>query len=108
MPSLVVQWLRLRALNAEGMGSIPGWGTKNPHAMRPKSENLFFRLSQVALAGKNSPARAGEIRDVGLISGFERSPEGGNGNPLQYYCLEHSIEKPGRLQSMGSPRVRHD
>ena len=30
--SLVVQWLRLRALNAGGTGSIPGWGTKIPHA----------------------------------------------------------------------------
>ena len=29
--SLVVEWLRLRASNAEGMGSIPGQGTKIPH-----------------------------------------------------------------------------
>ena len=31
--SLVVQWLRLHAVNAEGVGSIPGQGTKIPHAM---------------------------------------------------------------------------
>ena len=31
--SLVVQWLRLSASNARGMGSIPGQGTKIPHAM---------------------------------------------------------------------------
>ena len=30
--SLVVQWLRLHALNAGGPGSIPGQGTKIPHA----------------------------------------------------------------------------
>ena len=30
--SLVVQWLRLRGSNAGGVGSIPGWGTKIPHA----------------------------------------------------------------------------
>ena len=30
--SLMVQWLQLRAPNAGGMGSIPGWGTKIPHA----------------------------------------------------------------------------
>ena len=30
--SLVVQWLRLHTSNAEGVGSIPGWGTKIPHA----------------------------------------------------------------------------
>ena len=30
--SLVVQWLRLHILNAGATGSIPGWGTKVPHA----------------------------------------------------------------------------
>ena len=37
---------------------------------------------------KNLPA---EARDAGSISGSGRSPEGGNGNPLQYSCLENSI-----------------
>ena len=33
----------------------------------------------------------------------------GNGNPLQYSCLENPwTEEPGRLQSMGSRRVGHD
>ena len=31
--SLVVWWLRLCASSARGAGSIPGWGTKIPHAM---------------------------------------------------------------------------
>ena len=35
------------------------------------------------------------------ISGSGRSPGGGNGNPLQYSCLEHPREEPGGLQSMG-------
>ena len=30
---MAVQWLRLRAFTAEGLGSIPGWGTKIPQAM---------------------------------------------------------------------------
>ena len=30
--SLAVQWLRLYTPNAQGMGSIPGWGTRVPHA----------------------------------------------------------------------------
>ena len=35
--------------------------------------------------------------------------EGGNGNPVQYSCLENSMDgEPGGLQSMGSQRVRHD
>ena len=34
---------------------------------------------------------------------------GGNGNLLQYSCLENAIDgEPGRLQSMGSPRVGHN
>ena len=34
---------------------------------------------------KNSPANAGNIRDVGLITGSERSPGGRHSNPLQYF-----------------------
>jgi len=40
----------------------------------------------VVLVVKNLPANAGDVRDVGLIPGLERSPEEGNGNPLQYSC----------------------
>ena len=36
------------------------------------------------------PAIAG---DVGLIPGSERSPGEGNGNPLQYYCLENPMDR---------------
>ena len=32
----------------------------------------------------------------------------GNGNPLQYYCLENPMDRGARLQSMGSKRVGHD
>ena len=42
---------------------------------------------------KNLPANAGDIRDVGLITGSGRSPEGGNGNPLQYSCLKISMDR---------------
>ena len=38
---------------------------------------------------KNWSANTGDVRDVGLISGLGRSPEGGHGNPLQYSCLEN-------------------
>ena len=42
---------------------------------------------------KNSPAKAGDIRDVGLIPGSERSPGEGNGTPLQYSCLESPMDR---------------
>ena len=38
---------------------------------------------------KNPPANAG---DLDLISGSRRSPGEGNGNPLQYYCLENPMD----------------
>ena len=41
---------------------------------------------------KNLPANAGDARDIGLIPGLRRSPEVGNGKPLQYSCLENSVE----------------
>jgi len=34
--------------------------------------------------------------------------EEGNGNPLQYSCLETPMEDPGMLRSMGSQRIGHD
>ena len=51
------------------------------------------RASQGALAVKNPPADAGDIRDVGLIPGSGRSPGGGHGNPLQYSCLENPMDR---------------
>ena len=42
---------------------------------------------------KNPPASAGDARDAGLIPGLGRSPRGGNGNPLQYSCLENPTDR---------------
>ena len=65
--------------------------------------------SQVVLALKNLPANAGDIRDVGLIPGSERSPGGWHGNPFQNSCLENPMEEePDGLQSIGSHRIGHD
>ena len=49
--------------------------------------------SQVALVVKNLPASAGDTRDTGSIPGSGRSPERGNGNPLQYSCLENPMDR---------------
>ena len=48
----------------------------------------LIRASQVVLVIKNLPANSEVIRDAGLISGPGRSPGEGNGNSLQYSCLE--------------------
>ena len=52
--------------------------------------------SQVALLVKNLPATAGNIKDMNSIPGSERSPGRGHGNPLQYSCLENSMDRGAR------------
>ena len=42
---------------------------------------------------KNPSANAGDIKDTGLIPGLGRSSGGGPGNPLQYFCLENSMDR---------------
>ena len=50
------------------------------------------KTSQVVLVVKNTPANAGDIKDAGSITGLRRSPGEGHSNPLQYSCLENSID----------------
>ena len=61
--------------------------------------------SKVVLAVKNLPANAGDIRDTGLIPGSERT----HTSILAWRILcPEEPGGPGRLQSMGSQRVKHD
>ena len=61
-----------------------------------KSSFMTPRASQVVLVVKNLPANAGDVRDVSLIPGSERSPGGGNGNPLQYSGLGNHMGRGTR------------
>ena len=54
----------------------------------------------MALLVENLPATAGEVRDAVLIPGSGRSPGGGHGNPLQYFCLENPMEKRACLATV--------
>ena len=45
------------------------------------------------LSIKETACSAGVTDDVGSIPGLGRSPGGGNGNPLQYSCLENSTDR---------------
>ena len=103
-----------------GTGSVQDWGTKVPQTTRskknhvsytgwedgkgegaswklsagPSPENGFYHCwvplgaSLIAQTVKNSPANA---RDLGSIPGSGRFPGKGNGNPVQYSCLENSM-----------------
>ena len=58
---------------------------------------------------KNLSASAGKARDASLIHGSGRCPGGGNGNLLQFLPEKMpQTGEPGKLQSMGLQRVRHD
>ena len=81
-----------------------GWGRCFLHPYLP-----FSGASQMALVVKNPSASAGDIRDSGLIPRWRISPGGGHGNPLSILAWRiPRTEEPGRLQSMGLQRVRHN
>ena len=57
---------------------------------------------------KNLPANPGDASDMVWIPESGRYPGVENGNPLQFLAWKIPwVEEPGRLQSMGSQRVRH-
>ena len=79
---------------------------KNFYQMEPRhqypckeSANLC-RASQMALVVKNLPANAGDVRDVGSISGLGRCRGGRHGNPLQYSCLENPMNSMKRQKDI--------
>ena len=122
------------ACNTEDLGSIPGLG-RSPGERKgyplqysglensmdcivlgvakswTRLSNFHFqnwiRASQVVLVVKHWPASTGDVRDAGSIPGSGRSPRGGQGNPLQYSCLENPH---GQRSLVGHSlyRVRHD
>ena len=60
--------------------------------------------------GSEGKASVYNVGDLGSIPGSGRFPGEGNGNPLQYSCLENPMDAGAwcRLLSMGSQRVRHN
>ena len=56
-------------------------------------KQLLNFLSPVAQLVKNLPVIVEDTRDSASIPGLGRSSGEGNGNPLQYSCLENSMEK---------------
>ena len=53
-----------------------------------KSPDIWIFLDK-----QNLPANAGYAGDMGLIPGSGRFPGGGNGNPIQYSCLENPMNR---------------
>ena len=63
----------------------------------------------MALVVKDPPAKAGDIREVGSIRPSRRFPVGRHGNPLQYSCLENSMDRGDRwvrVHGVGKSRTQ--
>ena len=103
-----------------GLGRSPGEGNSYPlqysclenTIITSPSRQLFFLkfmpynlittlwASQVAPVVKNPPAIAVEARGEDLIAGSGRSPGVGNGYPFQYSCLENSMDRRARQDTV--------
>ena len=66
----------------------------------PQLDNMAFWLGSVhslsfpgGTGVKNLPASGGDARDASSVPGLGRSPGGGSDNPLQYSCLENSMDR---------------
>ena len=83
--------------------SLNHWTTR-------EAPTLFFGAFP---GGSDSKEFACNVGDLGLILGLGRSPGGGNGNPLQYSCLENPMDESlgatvhGVTKSQTQPSDQH-
>ena len=57
-----------------------------------KDRIIVYQFFSVFLGGSEVKVSASNAGDLGLILGSGRSPGEGNGNPLQYSCLENPMD----------------
>ena len=68
--------------------------------------SLFYLIFPSTAVPKESACKAG---DLGLILELRRCPGEGNGNPLQYSCLENPTDRGAwQARVYGVAKVRHD
>ena len=83
-----------------GEGFVPSDEIKQKKNKTHFISTLKHWASQLAPMVKNPPVNVGDARDANLIPGLRRSPGVGNDNPLQYSCLENSMDK-GAMDNHG-------
>ena len=92
-----------------GLAGYSPWGHKELDMTEQLSQHVCvcvgFPGSSVV---KNRPANTGGARDAGSMPGSKRSPGEGNGNPLQYSCLENPMDREAWWTRVHGDRVRHD
>ena len=87
------------AYNAADPGSVPGSG-RFPWRRDTLPTRVFLGFP-AGSDGKGSACNAGEL---GLIPGLGRFPGGGNGNPLQYSCLENFTDRGAWRATVSGPQ----
>ena len=96
--SSVHEVLQARRLESVAMPSsrISSQPRLNPGFLHCR-QTLYCQIHQGnLLVVKNSPAIAEDVKETGLIPGLRRYPGRGHGNPLQYSCLENSMDRAWR------------
>ena len=71
----------------------PLWQQNKTETDSKIEKKFLYSCFQVALVVKNPAASAEDTRDAGSVPGSGRYPGVGNGNPLQYSCLEDSMDR---------------
>ena len=93
-PLALVSWLTSVCLAANGGPAISsGQRPGSAFNQQPAAPCPCPLSHPGGAAVKNLPANAGDTGDAGLIPGLGRSPREGNGNPLQFPCLENSMDR---------------
>ena len=89
----------------DGVKELVKYGCKRVKWIEISSQRVF----QVALMVKNPPANVEDAWVPGLIPGLGRCPGEGNGNPLQYSCLENLMDRGTWWATVhGLQRFRYD
>ena len=68
--------------------------------------NISLTLDLDLPGGSDSKASVYNVGDMGSILGSGRSPGEGNGNPLQYYCLENPMDRGASVVYMDRIFIR--
>ena len=80
-----------------------------PGAVGLESEGFygaFLSVRHIFPGGSDGRESAYNARDPGSILGSERSPGEGNGNPLQYSCLENSMDWRATVHGVEKSQTR--
>ena len=79
--------------SSEHWAELPLLYSSFPLAIYFTPGSVYIRGFPGGTSVKNLSASAGDVRDMGLIPGLERSPGEGDGKPLQYSCLENPMDR---------------